>query len=101
MITRIVRMEFRPEAVEAFLEIFSSTMGKIASFPGIIDLQLHRDTIQQNVFYTLSTWEDEIALEAYRESELFREVWPRTKSLFLAEREAQAYSLNRVEVAIG
>jgi (4S)-4-hydroxy-5-phosphonooxypentane-2,3-dione isomerase len=94
MITRLVRMEFRPDAVDAFLEIFTATMDQIGSFPGIHDLQLHRDTTQAHVFYTLSIWQDEAALETYRASELFRGVWPRTKALFAGP--PQTFSLDRV-----
>lgn len=93
MITRIVRLTFRPEAVADFLEIFEATKAQIAAFPGIRELQLHRDTTESEIFYTLSIWEDETALDTYRQSELFRGVWPRTKALFAAP--PQAFSLDR------
>ena len=91
MITRIVRMEFQPENVDQFLEIFHASKEQIRHFPGVHHLELHRDLNRQNVFYTYSLWEDENALNAYRKSELFGSVWPRTKALF-AEKP-QAFSL--------
>ena len=84
MIKRIVRMEFRPDAVQDFLQVFNETCDQIRAFPGILKLELHRDTTQDHVFYTLSHWENEAALHTYRDSTLFRGVWPRTKALFAA-----------------
>jgi quinol monooxygenase YgiN len=93
MITRIVRMEFVPEKVETFLELFRDTKSRIRHFPGVQHLELHRDASNPNVFYTYSIWESEAALEAYRVSPLFESVWSRTKVLFAAK--PQAFSLVR------
>lgn len=91
MITRIVRMEFQPEKVDEFLKIFHASKEQIRHFPGVHHLELHRDLNQDNVFYTYSHWESEIALNAYRESKLFRGIWPQTKALF--SQKPQAFSL--------
>ncbi len=91
MITRIVRMEFQPDKVDQFLEVFHASKNLIRNFPGIHLLELHRDLHQQNVFYTYSLWESESALNVYRESELFGGIWPRTKALFV--QKPQAFSL--------
>ena len=93
MITRIVRMEFRPEAVEEFLAIFNESKSLIRHFPGVQHLELHRDFQQQNVFYTYSLWDAQESLDAYRKSELFGQVWPRTKKLFAAQ--PMAFSLSK------
>jgi len=34
---------------------------------------------------TLSWWEDSDALDAYRRSDLFGSVWPRTKAMFQSQ----------------
>ena len=91
MITRIVRMEFQPDKVDQFLEIFHASKEQIRHFPGVHHLEFHRDLKQPNVFYTYSIWENEEALNAYRHSELFGSVWPRTKALFAGK--PQAFSL--------
>lgn len=91
MITRIVRLAFRPETVESFLSIFEASASHIRQSPGCQALELHRDADHPNVFYTVSQWENSDALEAYRQSHLFRTVWSQTKPLF-ADRP-QAYSL--------
>lgn len=97
MITRIVRMEFKPENVEAFLEVFHASKQQIRSFPGVHALELHRDANASNVFYTYSLWDDQAALDNYRFSDFFRELWPRTKALFASP--PQAFSLlKEVEV---
>ena len=93
MITRIVRMEFRPEAVATFLEVFNASKSQIRHFPGVHHLELHRDATMDNVFFTYSIWEGEAALEAYRHSDLFKSVWARTKVLFSAR--PQAWSLRK------
>lgn len=91
MIVRIVRMEFQPEKVESFLEVFNASKSQIRHFPGVHHLELHRDAKKDNVFYTLSHWENGQALEDYRHSELFGSVWAKTKVLFAAK--PQAFSL--------
>jgi (4S)-4-hydroxy-5-phosphonooxypentane-2,3-dione isomerase len=91
MITRIVRMEFAPEKVETFLELFEATKSQIRHFPGVLHLELHVDAGNPSVFYTYSHWESEAALESYRVSALFESVWNRTKVLFAGR--PIAYSL--------
>jgi quinol monooxygenase YgiN len=84
MLTRIVRLTFAPERVGDFLEIFSSSQDKIRGFDGCHGVRLLRDTIAGNIFFTISEWESEAHLEHYRQSELFRATWARTKVLFSA-----------------
>lgn len=94
MITRIVRMEFKPEHVQDFLRQFGSVRQKIRQYPGVQQLELHRDTGQSNVFYTYSKWDDEQALETYRQSELFKYAWGEVKPWFSGK--PQAFSLQQV-----
>lgn len=97
---RIVRMEFRPEAVEAFLALFETVKGRIRGFPGCHALYLLRDDAQANVLFTYSVWADGVSLSHYRTSALFRDTWRATRALFAAP--AQAHSLielQRIEPA--
>ncbi len=96
---RIVRMAFRPEAVDAFLQIFEESKDKIRAFPGCLHLELWRDHSRPEVCFTYSLWTGPEALEAYRHSDLFRKTWARTKVLF-AERP-QAWSLELVQAPEG
>ena len=97
MITRIVRMEFRPEHVDDYLAQFDTVKYLIRSFPGVQHLELHRDAGQSNVFYTYSKWDGEEDLEDYRQSELFKGAWSQVKVWFLGK--PQAFSL-REEMVI-
>ncbi len=82
MLIRIVRMTFRPDELDTFMAIFSRSHAKIRAFPGCQHLDLLRDLDNPNVRMTYSLWESPDALEAYRQSELFRTTWAATKALF-------------------
>lgn len=85
---RIVKMTFRPEAVEEFLSIFEHSKEKIRQQPGCYSLKLVRDKNHPNVFFTISEWKHADFLEQYRQSELFKTVWTATKALFADKPEA-------------
>ena len=82
MLIRIVRMIFIEEKVEEFLQNFEANKEKIRNFPGCQHLELWQDENEQNIFLTHSHWENEKALNQYRDSELFKSVWAVTKPLF-------------------
>lgn len=90
-ILRIVRMEFSAESLPAFLALFEKIKNDIRHFPGCEQLRLYEDARFPLVRYTYSHWESEDALEAYRKSDLFGQVWPKTKQLFAGK--PRAYSL--------
>jgi quinol monooxygenase YgiN len=94
MITRIVKMTFMENRTEAFLEIFSSSKEKIRAFKGCLSLELLQDVQDPRIFMTHSTWESEAALEAYRQSALFKTTWAKTKTLFADK--AEAHSLQKL-----
>lgn len=82
MFKRIVKLEFEEAKVPEFLSDFEEVKDKIRAFPGCERLELLQDKSDKGVFFTYSTWESEEALEAYKNSALFGEVWPKTKALF-------------------
>ncbi len=82
MIKRIVKLTFREELVPDFMAIFEESKDKIRAFEGNLHLELLRDVAQPNVLFTLSFWENEQALENYRQSALFQTTWAKTKALF-------------------
>ncbi|SEW52373.1 putative quinol monooxygenase [Chitinophaga arvensicola] len=82
MINRIVKMEFDPEKVPAFRELFNKQQHLIRHFPGCLHLELWEHAASGNTWFTFSQWESEAALEKYRHSELFRETWTATRALF-------------------
>jgi quinol monooxygenase YgiN len=95
MITRIVKMTFKENSTDEFLQIFSSSKDKIRAFPGCLSLELLQDVKYPRVFMTHSTWESQAALEAYRHSELFKTTWAKTKVLFAVK--AEAHSLQKLD----
>ncbi|MGL4599608.1 MAG: putative quinol monooxygenase [Bacteroidia bacterium] len=88
MITRLVKLTFLPEKSADFLILFESIKTKIASFEGCSRLELQQSKTEPYVFFTISRWESEAALEAYRQSELFQTTWVQTKALFGVRAEA-------------
>ncbi len=82
MLIRTVRMTFKPEEVENFLKVFDSSKHKIRGFEGCTHLELLKDYNDPCVFSTYSIWQDEAALNRYRHSDLFKEVWAQTKPRF-------------------
>ena len=93
MLIRLVRMTFRPDAMDAFNAIFLASAPQIRAFPGCLHLELWRDHRYPNVLTTCSHWESADALHAYRHSTLFRTTWAQTKPLFAAR--PQAFSHHR------
>lgn len=94
MIVRIVKMTFEPAKTKAFQELFEQNREKIRGFEGCNFLELYRDKNLNNIFFTYSYWENEEALEKYRTSPLFKEVWSNTKKLFSDKPEA--WSVDKV-----
>lgn len=88
MIVRLVKMTFRPEETDNFIELFHTVSEKISRFEGCKNLELLRVSTEGNIFFTHSVWEDETYLEAYRNSELFLSTWKKTKALFSEKAEA-------------
>lgn len=85
MLTRIVKMTFDPTKVNEFLDIFERSKNEIRKMEGCTHLELMKDCDHENGFSTVSHWENEEALNNYRNSEIFKEVWPKTKLLFIAK----------------
>lgn len=88
MIERFVKMVFIPEKVAEFEALFEEVRSRIGTFPGCQTVYLMQDVHQPNVLFTYSRWQDETALAQYRDSDLFRETWRRTKVLFADKPEA-------------
>nr|WP_262903421.1 antibiotic biosynthesis monooxygenase family protein [Hymenobacter psoromatis] len=89
----MVRLTLHPERVSDFLALFRASESHIRQQPGCRHLELWRDADQPHIYCTYSYWDDDTALDAYRRSALFGEVWPATKRLLAAP--AQAFSSQR------
>jgi len=95
MFVRIVKMSFSEEHIDDFLNNFEENKSKIRAFKGCNLLELYRDKINSNIFFTYSYWESENDLEQYRQSDLFKSVWSKTKALFNSKPEA--WSVDKLE----
>lgn len=88
MITRLVKMTFREEEIEAFKALFEERKSLIRNFEGCTHLQLWQDHHNPAVFFTYSLWDSEEHLNRYRESHFFDDTWSLTKQKFAARPEA-------------
>lgn len=88
MIIRIVKMTFETNKVADFLTIFEASKKLIRNMEGCSHLELLNDVKTPTIFFTYSHWENENDLNTYRNSELFKSVWSKTKILFAEKPEA-------------
>jgi len=88
MFVRIVKMSFDPSKIEEFLENFNAKKENIRNFEGCRFLELYRDKTNPDIFFTYSYWEAEADLENYRQSDLFKGIWAKTKPMFNGKPEA-------------
>ena len=98
MLIRIVKLTFKEENISSFEALFEETKESIRNFEGCLFLELYQDKKHPNIFFTYSKWEEEMYLEAYRNSEFFASVWARTKKLFEGRPEAWSVT-NKVSLA--
>lgn len=93
VLLRIVRLTLAPAHVADFLTLFRASESQIRQQPGCQHLELWQDADDPHIYCTYSHWDDAAALDAYRHSALFGQVWPATKRLLAAP--AQAFSVVR------
>ncbi len=85
---RIVKMTFDPDKINVFLKNFNENKEHIRNFDGVEKLELLNDKNTPNIFFTYSIWKSEEYLDQYRNSDLFKSVWSKTKPLFIEKAEA-------------
>lgn len=95
MIKRIVKLGFKPEHIDAFKANFENNKLKIRAFEGCQYLELWQDKGDPSIFFTYSFWDNEEALNNYRHSSLFKEIWAKTKILF--NQKPEAWSVNSLD----
>lgn len=94
MFVRIVKMNFKPDKIDEFLNNFENSKLKIRNFKGCSLLELYRDKTNSCIFFTYSYWNTEQDLNNYRNSSLFKSVWAQTKILF--NEKPVAWSVDKV-----
>ena len=93
MFVRIVKMHFHADKITDFEAIFERKKELIRASKGCQLLELYQDKTNPEIFFTYSYWEAAEDLENYRKSELFKEVWAKTKALF--NDKPQAWSVDK------
>ncbi len=88
MITRLVKLSFKEAHCTEFENYFTQICEQIKSQEGCLDVKLFSENHDTGVFFTLSKWEHDDFLQAYRKSELFGEVWPKVKKWMKDKPEA-------------
>lgn len=94
MIQRIVQMTFDPTKISEFLILFEQVQPLIQSMEGCHSVVLCEDTKQSNRLFTVSYWDNEDCLDAYRNSPLFEKTWAQTKAMFADK--PKAWSLSQI-----
>lgn len=96
MFVRIVKMGFHSQHIDTFLMNFNAKKEFIRNTSGCQLLELYRDKNDPTIFFTYSYWETEQDLDNYRNSDLFKEVWAKTKILF--NKKPEAWSVDKAMV---
>ena len=81
-IKRVVKLTVEIDKRELFISLYKERAKKISSFEGCISVDLLEDRYNKAVFFTISFWESEEQLNAYRNSEFFETTWKTVKPLF-------------------
>jgi quinol monooxygenase YgiN len=85
---RIVKLTFDPAQTAAFEQLFAERKADIRHFPGCTHLELWKDKTHIGVYFTYSHWENTEALDVYRHSEMFADIWTAIKGWFTGKPEA-------------
>jgi quinol monooxygenase YgiN len=83
MITRIVKLEIHPDHALGFRQLFHEKQADIAASTGCHEVRLVHTLDNSSTHFTISIWDSEDDLNAYRYSDLFAEIWPTVKPWFI------------------
>ncbi|RUT77680.1 putative quinol monooxygenase [Ancylomarina longa] len=92
MITRFVKLEILSDHIEDFKTLTTGEKTEIIAFPGCSHLKILQDVSKPSVFFTVSHWESETALNHYRNSDFFQGNWKTVKQWFASKPEAWSLS---------
>jgi quinol monooxygenase YgiN len=92
MIVRVVELKFEKENLPLALEKLNAIAPKVRAMEGCSFLEISSGLKDKGMILTYSYWSDTQSLNAYRESETFRNFWRDIKQLF--SDPARAWSLD-------
>ena len=93
MLIRIVKLTFKEDSLDIFFNEFNKNRSKIVNFPGCQGMKLLQDTKDKNIIMTYSHWDDESALNNYRSSQVFSNLWNNVKIHFSDRPEAWSHDI--------
>lgn len=93
-LTRVVKLTLAPHHIEDFKQVWIGHKSSIANMQGCISLQAYQDHKEPHIFFTISQWENEHALDNYRYSDFFKKLWSTVKPMFTEK--AMAHSLQPI-----
>mgnify|MGYP001593787821 FL=1 len=93
MLIRIVKLTFKEESLDFFFSEFNKNKSQIVNFPGCKGMKLLQDIKQKKIIMTYSQWDDEKALNDYRSSEVFSNLWNKIKIHFSDRTEAWSHAI--------
>ena len=88
MITRIVKLHLDASKINDFIKIYEESYSFIRNSSGNISVKLVSDINQKNILFTISEWESENALNDYRNTVFFANVWAKVKTLLISKTDA-------------
>jgi Uncharacterized enzyme involved in biosynthesis of extracellular polysaccharides len=91
MIVRIVHLHIKKDQLTAFIAFFETKRALIFRQPGCLFLSMLQGAEDEQAVTTYSHWENVEALNNYRHSPLFGEIWPYTKSVMDQPPVAQSF----------
>ena len=94
MLVRIVKLTIKKENITSFEQTFEENKQHIRNFKGCSLLELYQDKDNPSIFFTYSYWDSNESLQGYRNSDLFKGIWKRTKLLFADKPEAWSVNKN-------
>ena len=95
MITRIVKLKFQEEYISEFKEFSKEIENVIRAQEGCLSLEILQDISDKSTFFTYSKWNSEDDLNKYRNSDFFKNIWPKTKQWFSGK--PNAWSVNSID----
>ncbi len=91
MLIRLVRLTLKSDAGPVFHRRFKKIAPRIQQASGCLRLGLWVDVNCATIVTTYSEWESESCLNAYINSDVFKENWALVKPLFAAPAVAHSY----------
>ena len=92
MITRFVKLNFTPAYCKQFEINFPEVKLKVEANKGCKEVKLFKAA--NCVYFTVSKWETEDDLNAYRNTDFFKQTWAIFKANFSAK--AEAWTTNEI-----